>query len=102
ILVIVLYVAKEARKIVTTLNKESFVRDLMVIDHSTDQPVKICTWNDLSGPECGTLVSDGDLFKVIGITALRPITCKGFQIESTMSTEIIRDPEGEKAAALAE
>uniref|UniRef100_A0A803MI29 Replication protein A OB domain-containing protein n=1 Tax=Chenopodium quinoa TaxID=63459 RepID=A0A803MI29_CHEQI len=102
ILVIVMYIADEPKKIVTTLNKESSVRDLMVIDHSTDSPVKVCTWNDLSGKLCETLVSESDNFKVIGITALRPITRKGFQLESSMSTVIIESPEGEKAAALTE
>uniref|UniRef100_A0A803LL40 Replication protein A OB domain-containing protein n=1 Tax=Chenopodium quinoa TaxID=63459 RepID=A0A803LL40_CHEQI len=102
ILVIVLCAANEPRKIVTTLNKESSVRDLMVIDHSTDSPIKVCTWNDLSGSQCERLVSDSESFRVIGITALRPITRKGFQLESSMSTVIIEYPEGEKAAALTE
>uniref|UniRef100_A0A803MJ20 Uncharacterized protein n=1 Tax=Chenopodium quinoa TaxID=63459 RepID=A0A803MJ20_CHEQI len=48
----------------------------MVIDHSTDSPVKVCTWNDLSGRQCEALVSDSENFKVIGIIALRPITRK--------------------------
>ncbi|XP_021739795.1 uncharacterized protein LOC110706206 isoform X2 [Chenopodium quinoa] len=97
ILVIVLYVANEPRKIVTTLNKESSVRDLMVTNHSTDSPVKVCTWNDLSGRQCKALVSNSENFKVIGITPLRPITRKGFQLESSMSTVIIESFEGEKA-----
>ena len=44
---------------------------------STDQSMKVCTWNDLSGRQCEDLVSDADNFNVVGITALRPITRKG-------------------------
>ncbi|XP_021747423.1 uncharacterized protein LOC110713273 [Chenopodium quinoa] len=102
ILVIVLYIERKPRKFVTTMNKESFVRDLIVINRSTDQPVKVCALNDLSGSQCETLFSDGDNFKVIGITALCSVSRKGFLLESTISTIIVQDPEGEKAAALTE
>uniref|UniRef100_A0A803N601 Replication factor A C-terminal domain-containing protein n=1 Tax=Chenopodium quinoa TaxID=63459 RepID=A0A803N601_CHEQI len=74
ILVLVLYVSEEPRRIVTSSNKETSVRDLMVIDHSTDQPMKVCTWNDLAGEQSESIVSNSDSFEVIGITALRPIT----------------------------
>uniref|UniRef100_A0A803NAV3 Replication factor A C-terminal domain-containing protein n=1 Tax=Chenopodium quinoa TaxID=63459 RepID=A0A803NAV3_CHEQI len=68
---------EEPRSIMTSSNKETSVRDLVVIDHS-------------------------DPFKVIGITTLRPITRQGFSLESTMSTFILKDPQGDKAEALAE
>uniref|UniRef100_A0A803N9P9 Uncharacterized protein n=1 Tax=Chenopodium quinoa TaxID=63459 RepID=A0A803N9P9_CHEQI len=77
ILVLVLYVSKEPRRIVTSSNKETSVRDLMVIDHSTDQPMKVCTWNDLAGEQSESIVSSSESFKVIGITTLRPITRQG-------------------------
>uniref|UniRef100_A0A803N6K0 Uncharacterized protein n=1 Tax=Chenopodium quinoa TaxID=63459 RepID=A0A803N6K0_CHEQI len=104
ILVIVLYVLEEPRKIVTSSNKETSVRDFMVIDHwyLQLQPIKVCTWNDLAGEQYETTVSDSESFKVIGITALRPITCQGFSLESTMSAFIMKDPKGDKAEALAE
>uniref|UniRef100_A0A803N614 Replication factor A C-terminal domain-containing protein n=1 Tax=Chenopodium quinoa TaxID=63459 RepID=A0A803N614_CHEQI len=74
----------------------------MVIDHSTDQPMKVWTWNDLVGEKSESIVSNNDSFKVIGITTLRPITRQGFSLKSTMSTFFLKDPQGDKAEALAE
>ncbi|XP_021771153.1 replication protein A 70 kDa DNA-binding subunit B-like [Chenopodium quinoa] len=102
ILVLVLYVSEEPKRIVTSPNKETSARDLMVIDLSSDQPMKVCTWNDLAREQSESIVSNSDSFKVIGVTTLRPITRQGFSLESTMSTFILKDPQGDKAEALAE
>ncbi|KAK9666367.1 hypothetical protein RND81_14G180100 [Saponaria officinalis] len=100
VLGIVLYVEEKARKIVTSQERELLVREIVITDHSTEQPMIISTWNDLAEIDCDTLSAWTKKFSVVGFTALRVSTHKGFSLTSSMSTTIIHDPQGSRACAL--
>ncbi|KAK9682417.1 hypothetical protein RND81_10G072600, partial [Saponaria officinalis] len=120
VLGIVLYVEEKARKIVTSQERELLVQQtpsavLKIIYslqnlqyltsyffmfYSTEQPMIISTWNDLAEIDCDTLFAWTKKFSVVGFTALRVSTHKGFSLTSSMSTTIIHDPQGSRARAL--
>ncbi|XP_057247535.1 uncharacterized protein LOC125492773 [Beta vulgaris subsp. vulgaris] len=69
---------------------------------STQQPLIISAWNDLAGPDCDRLSTWAAKFNIIRFTALKVTSHKGLPLASTMSTTIIHEPNGDRAAALAE
>ncbi|KAK9705618.1 hypothetical protein RND81_07G071200 [Saponaria officinalis] len=100
VLGIVLYVEEKARKIIISQEREHLVRDIVITDHSTEQPMIISTWNDLARTDCDTLSSRANKFSVVGLTALRVSPHKDFSLTSSISTTIIHDPKGSMARAL--
>ncbi|KAL2936063.1 Replication protein A 70 kDa DNA-binding subunit B [Bienertia sinuspersici] len=98
VLGIVLYVG-EIRS-VRTGNKEVPVRDIIITDDSTQHPLIMCAWNDLAEMDCETFANWSKSFIITALTAVHVATYKGFSLASTMSTEIVSDPQGERAAKL--
>ncbi|KAK9696971.1 hypothetical protein RND81_08G007200 [Saponaria officinalis] len=98
VLGIVLYVEEKARKINISKERENLVREIVITDHRP--PMIISTWNDLAENDCDALSSSAKIFSVVGFTALRVSTHKGFSLTSSMSTTIIHDPKGSRARAL--
>ncbi|XP_056685476.1 uncharacterized protein [Spinacia oleracea] len=102
IVAVVLYLEEEARKVTGFEQREYLVREIVVTDHSNEQPITITVWNELTGEHCKPLSSWAEQFTIFGFTALRGSFHKGFSLGSTMSTRIITDPKGERADALRE
>ncbi|KAL2903287.1 Replication protein A 70 kDa DNA-binding subunit B [Bienertia sinuspersici] len=98
VLGIVLYVG-EIRP-VRTGNKEVPVRDKIITDDTTQHPLILCARNDLAKMECETFANWSNSFMITPFTAMHVATYKGFSLASTMSTEIISAPQGERAAKL--
>ncbi|KAK9715198.1 hypothetical protein RND81_06G149100 [Saponaria officinalis] len=71
-----------------------------ILPEYTEQPIIISTWNYLAEIDCDTLSAWTKKFSVVGFTALRVSTHKGFSLTSSMSTTIIHDPQESKARAL--
>ncbi|KAK9755754.1 hypothetical protein RND81_01G047900 [Saponaria officinalis] len=97
---VVLYVDGAARKVVTSQNRELLVREIVVVDQSSEQPLIISAWNDLAETECALLSGWAEKFKVVGFTALKVSTHKGFSMATTMSTTFIHSPTGDMATIL--
>ncbi|KAK9698416.1 hypothetical protein RND81_08G102800 [Saponaria officinalis] len=97
---IVLFVEDHSRKIMTAKKRECNVREIMVIDHSTPQPLSISVWDELAEDDCTMLTPVLGQFKIVGLTALRVSNYKGFSMTTSSSTIIIHSPIGEKAEAL--
>ncbi|KAK9750512.1 hypothetical protein RND81_02G202000 [Saponaria officinalis] len=97
---IVLFVEEHSRKIMTANKRECNVREIMVIDHSTPQPLSISVWDELAEDDCNMLTPVPGQFKTVGLTALRVSNYKGFSMTTSSSTIIIHSPIGEKAEAL--
>ncbi|KAK9671260.1 hypothetical protein RND81_12G017600 [Saponaria officinalis] len=76
VLGIVLYIEEKARKINISKEHENLVREIVITDHSTEQPMIISTWNDLAENDCDVLSSWAKKFSVVGFTALRVSTHK--------------------------
>ncbi|KAK9673969.1 hypothetical protein RND81_12G202300 [Saponaria officinalis] len=55
VLGIVIYVEEKARKVVTSQQRELLVREIVITDQSSKQPLVILTWNDLAEVECESL-----------------------------------------------
>ncbi|XP_056699127.1 replication protein A 70 kDa DNA-binding subunit B-like isoform X1 [Spinacia oleracea] len=99
---VVLYVEDQPRSITTAQDRQVFVREIVITDHSSQQPLVISVWNDLAGADCDPLSCWGEKFVVVGFTSLRATSHKGFSLASSMSTMFIHDPEGHRADALKE
>ncbi|KAK9748632.1 hypothetical protein RND81_02G070600 [Saponaria officinalis] len=97
---VVLYVDGAARKVVTSQNRELLVREIVVVDQSSEQPLIISAWNDLAETECALLSGWAEKFEVVGFTALKVSTHKGFSMATTMSTTFIHSPTGDMASVL--
>ncbi|KAK9714397.1 hypothetical protein RND81_06G091300 [Saponaria officinalis] len=105
VLGIFLYVEEKARKIIISKECEHLVREIVIKDHSTEQPMIISTWNDLAEIDCGALSSWAKKFSVVGFTALRVLIHSFytfFSLTSSMSTTIIHDPKRSRAQALSD
>ncbi|KAK9667764.1 hypothetical protein RND81_13G009900 [Saponaria officinalis] len=98
----VLYIEDSARRITSVRNRELVVREVVITDHSTAQPLTISAWNDLASNECRELSNWSEKFMLVGFTALRASNYKGFSLTTTMSTTFIYEPKGDRAKALAE
>ncbi|KAK9733916.1 hypothetical protein RND81_04G100700 [Saponaria officinalis] len=97
---IVLFVEEHSRKIMTAKKRECNVREIMVIDHSTPQPLSISVWDELAEDDCTMLTPVHGQFKTVRLTALRVSNYKGFSMTTSSSTIIIHSPISEKAEAL--
>lgn len=60
----------------------------------------ISLWGDLAKNGCERVSSLIDYAKVISITSLRVSNYKGFSLSTSLSTQFIFEPTGEKPAAL--
>ncbi|KAK9690359.1 hypothetical protein RND81_09G122300 [Saponaria officinalis] len=100
ILGIVLFVEDHSRRITTAKKRECNVREIMVIDHSTPQPLSVSVWDELAEDDCTMLTPIPGQFKTVGFTALRVSDYKGFSMTTSSSTIIIHSPVGDKAEAL--
>ncbi|XP_056685528.1 replication protein A 70 kDa DNA-binding subunit B-like [Spinacia oleracea] len=102
VLGIVLYVEEHAREITTGQDRQALVREIVLSDHSSEQPLIISVWNDLAGSDCDDLSSWAEKFTVVGFTSLRATSHKGFSLTSSMSTMFVHGPHGDRAIALRE
>ncbi|XP_074315583.1 replication protein A 70 kDa DNA-binding subunit B-like [Silene latifolia] len=97
---VVLFVEEHSRKVTTNKNRETNVREIVLTDHSTSQPLSISVWDDLAEDDCTMLIPEPGKFRIVGLTALRVSNHKGFSMTTSSSTVIIHSPVGEKAEAL--
>ncbi|KAL2922080.1 Replication protein A 70 kDa DNA-binding subunit B [Bienertia sinuspersici] len=91
---IVLYVGNV--RSVNISGREVPVRDIMVIDDSTQYPLCLSVWNDLAETDCELYTTWNTSYKIAGFTAMRVKTFSGFTLSSTMSTEIVFEPPHER------
>ncbi|XP_021728329.1 replication factor A protein 1-like [Chenopodium quinoa] len=99
LLAVVLYI-EEVRKVPTSGGNMMDVREIIVTDQSTEQPLTISMWGGLAVIDTEKLAGWVLSPIVAAFTHLRPTTYKGFSLASSMSTTIISDPTGEEAHAL--
>ncbi|KMT07694.1 hypothetical protein BVRB_6g148170 [Beta vulgaris subsp. vulgaris] len=99
VLGIVVFV-EETRSITFASGVVHQVREIVITDHSTDQPLTISVWDDLTGTEANLLKSWVGPTLIVGFTSLKPSAHKGFSLSTTMATEFHRNPVGERASAL--
>ncbi|XP_057252422.1 replication protein A 70 kDa DNA-binding subunit B-like [Beta vulgaris subsp. vulgaris] len=99
VLGIVLFV-EDTRAITTSAGVAHEVREIVITDHSTEQPLTISVWDDLTGTEINFLKSWAGPTLVVGFTSLKPSTHKGFSLSTTMTTVFDRNPVGDRANAL--
>ncbi|XP_074295819.1 replication protein A 70 kDa DNA-binding subunit B-like isoform X2 [Silene latifolia] len=97
---IVLFVEEEPHSITTKQGKDYTVRELAIVDHSTERPLLISAWNDLAHTECDLLLSKATKLQIVGFTALKITNHKGFSMATTMSTTFIHSPTGDKPTTL--
>ncbi|XP_074299647.1 replication protein A 70 kDa DNA-binding subunit B-like [Silene latifolia] len=97
---VVLFVEAEARRILRDEGRVICVREIMIIDHSTEQPLLISAWNDLAKDECDLLIQKAEQLQVVGFTALKVSPHRGFSMTTTMSTTIVHSADGDKSRAL--
>ncbi|XP_074295954.1 replication protein A 70 kDa DNA-binding subunit B-like isoform X4 [Silene latifolia] len=76
------------------------LRELVVMDASTEQPLIITAWAELATREGEQLKAIVETFPVIGFTCLKPSNQKGFSVSTTTSTLVKFNPDGEKAEML--
>ncbi|KAL9232389.1 hypothetical protein vseg_007504 [Gypsophila vaccaria] len=96
VLAVVLYVDAKPRHVITSQEREVLVREIMIVDQSSEQPVTISAWNDLAEKECDLLNSWSEQFTMAAFTALKVSNHKGFSLTTTMSTTIIVSPKCEQ------
>ncbi|CAO2828015.1 unnamed protein product [Amaranthus hypochondriacus] len=95
ILGIVIFVS-EVRQVKGAFAQQNSVCDIFITNHSSHQPLTISAWNDLSCFFDNSLDSN----PIVGFTSLKLTSYKGFGLGTTMSTNIILEPTGDKATAL--
>ncbi|KAL2944634.1 Replication protein A 70 kDa DNA-binding subunit B [Bienertia sinuspersici] len=76
------------------------IREIHITDPSYDRSLMVSVWNDLARNDSELIKTWSPSNVVIGFTALRSTTIKGFSMASTMSSEIIKHPQGTKAETL--
>ncbi|KMT19242.1 hypothetical protein BVRB_1g014240 [Beta vulgaris subsp. vulgaris] len=79
ILGVVLYVEEEAMTISMPQGRDNLVREIVITNHSTQQPLIISAWNDLAGAYCDRLSTWVAKFNIIGFTALKVTSHKAIQ-----------------------
>uniref|UniRef100_A0A803MPJ1 Replication factor A C-terminal domain-containing protein n=1 Tax=Chenopodium quinoa TaxID=63459 RepID=A0A803MPJ1_CHEQI len=98
----VLFVEEQARMIPNSWGRESPVCEIVITDSSQDHSVTVSTWNDLTINACNELNNWAATFNIVGFTALKALTARGFTLTTTMSTRIIHEPEGTRVDMLRE
>ncbi|KAK9740853.1 hypothetical protein RND81_03G065700 [Saponaria officinalis] len=101
VLGVVIYIEEKPRKVVTGQGRELLVREIVIVDHSVQQPMLISAWNDLTENDCETLNTWSEKFPV-GFTALRVSSYKGLSLTTRMSTTFFQSPKGIRASNLEE
>ncbi|KNA10266.1 hypothetical protein SOVF_145830 [Spinacia oleracea] len=76
VLGIVLYVEEHKQEIATVQNRQALVRETFLSDHSSEQPLTLSVWNDLTGSDCDALSSWAEKFTVVDFTSLRDTSHK--------------------------
>ncbi|XP_074291436.1 replication protein A 70 kDa DNA-binding subunit B-like [Silene latifolia] len=76
------------------------LRELVVMDASTEQPLVITAWAELATREGEQLRAIVETFPVIGFTCLKPSNHKGFSLSTTTTTFVKFKPDGEKTEML--
>ncbi|KAL2906289.1 Replication protein A 70 kDa DNA-binding subunit B [Bienertia sinuspersici] len=76
------------------------VQEIHITDPSYDRSLIVSVWNELARNDSEIIKTWCASNVVIGFTALRSTTIKGFSMASTMSSEIIKHPQGTKAESL--
>ncbi|XP_074300763.1 replication protein A 70 kDa DNA-binding subunit B-like [Silene latifolia] len=76
------------------------VRELVVMDPSTEQHLIITAWAEIATRECEQLKELVDTFPVVGFTCLKPSYHKGFSVATTSATFIKFNLDGDKAENL--
>ncbi|XP_074296304.1 replication protein A 70 kDa DNA-binding subunit B-like [Silene latifolia] len=71
------------------------VRELVVIDQSTSQPLIITAWAELATIDGEKLHVIAGSFPIIGLTSLKPSYHKGFSLSTTYSTYVKLEPDGD-------
>ncbi|KAK9672105.1 hypothetical protein RND81_12G076600 [Saponaria officinalis] len=99
---VVLYLEAKARKVTIQNQRQISVRELIIADHSSEQPLVISAWQDFADVDCKSLCGRTRKFDVVGFTALKVSGHKGFSLFTTMSTTIIHSPQGDRADGLRE
>ncbi|KAJ8430589.1 hypothetical protein Cgig2_001674 [Carnegiea gigantea] len=79
--------------------REMVIADASLIDFG---PMIVSIWDDLAVDKCEKVVGLLDPMPIVGLTALKSLTHKGYSLATTTSTSIIIDPEGEKVETLSE
>lgn len=84
--------------------REVPVREMVIADASLIDfgPMIVSIWDDLAVDKCEKVVGLLDPMPIVGLTALKSSTHKGYSLATTVSTSIIIDPEGEKVETLSE
>ncbi|KAK9715599.1 hypothetical protein RND81_06G176000 [Saponaria officinalis] len=98
VLRVIIYIEDSPRKIITSPNRESYVRELLIVDNSFNKPVIISAWNDLAETECDTLAPAAQTYNVFGFTAMHVSSYKA----TSMSTTFDKNPAGNRANNLRE
>ncbi|KAK9671297.1 hypothetical protein RND81_12G020000 [Saponaria officinalis] len=99
VLGIVIYI-EQLRQVTRQTGQTLDVREIVIVDHSVEQPLIITAWADLATKEGETLKDMSESFPVVGFTYLKPFYHKGFSLSTTTTTFVKYNPEGEKADAL--
>ncbi|KAK9705197.1 hypothetical protein RND81_07G040200 [Saponaria officinalis] len=99
---VVLYLEAKARKVTIQNQRQISVRELVIADHSSEQPLVISVWQDFADVDCESVCGRTGKFDVVGFTALKVSGHKGFSLSTTMSTTIIHSPQGERVDGLRE
>ncbi|KAK9734143.1 hypothetical protein RND81_04G117900 [Saponaria officinalis] len=99
---VLIYMEEKPRTVTTAQQKQLSVREIVIADHSVEQPLVISAWHDLAEVDCDSLSPWSGKFEVVGFTALKVSAHRGFSLATTMSTSIIRSPQGERADGLKE
>ncbi|KAK9671401.1 hypothetical protein RND81_12G027700 [Saponaria officinalis] len=102
VLGVIIYIEDSPRKIITSPNCESYVRELLIVDNSVNQPVIISAWNDLAETACDTLARAAQTYNVVGFTAMRVSSYKCFSLATSMSTTFDKNSAGNRANNLRE
>ncbi|XP_074295872.1 uncharacterized protein LOC141623654 isoform X2 [Silene latifolia] len=98
---VVLFVEDQPRMITTNTNCESKVREVVLIDHSTSQPLSISVWDELGEDDQQRCLFQRLVGSKVGLTTLRVSNHRAFSMSTSLSTIIIHSPVGAKAEALA-
>ncbi|KAK9756643.1 hypothetical protein RND81_01G111700 [Saponaria officinalis] len=96
---ILIYV-ESLRQIPRPIGEAVDVREMVIVDPSTKQPLIITAWAELATKEGEQLKELFESFPVTGFTCLKPSYHKGFSLSTTSLTFVKFNLEGEKAKML--
>ncbi|XP_074296480.1 replication protein A 70 kDa DNA-binding subunit B-like [Silene latifolia] len=91
---IVLFVEEKPSQALIGQARTINVAEVVLMDHSSQQPLTVSTWDDLANLASEALLVKAQSLEPVGFTALKVSTHKGFSMTTTMSTEVILSPTG--------